>query len=104
MGAGVGVAVEAGIGVTVGVRVPFGKQICSKLSMGGCTPELLMAPRPKPQPSTMPLRICQADAPKQICGGFAGLSCPAGLTCVDDPSDSCDPAKGGADCSGICVK
>jgi hypothetical protein len=23
--------------------------------------------------------------------------------CVDDPSDSCDPATGGADCSGICV-
>lgn len=24
-------------------------------------------------------------------------------TCVDDPRDDCDPQKGGADCSGICV-
>src|SRR5688572_5121031 len=39
---------------------------------------------------------------RRICGGFAGLSCPSGQTCVDDPSDSCDPNAGGADCSGIC--
>ena len=38
-----------------------------------------------------------------FCGGIAGIACPAGQTCVDDPSDGCDPAQGGADCSGICV-
>lgn len=38
-----------------------------------------------------------------ICGGFAGLQCPAGETCVDDPDDGCDPMHGGADCSGRCV-
>ena len=37
------------------------------------------------------------------CGGFAGLLCPEGLICVDDPSDDCDPARGGADCIGVCV-
>jgi hypothetical protein len=37
------------------------------------------------------------------CGGFAGLRCPDGLVCIDDPSDSCDPTMGGADCAGICV-
>jgi hypothetical protein len=37
------------------------------------------------------------------CGGFAGTACPGGQDCVDDPSDSCDPANGGADCPGICV-
>jgi len=38
------------------------------------------------------------------CGGFAGLTCPAGYSsCIDDPTDSCNPASGGADCSGICV-
>jgi hypothetical protein len=37
------------------------------------------------------------------CGGIAGLRCPSGLTCEDDPNDSCDPRTGGADCSGICV-
>ncbi|MBA4142246.1 MAG: Kazal-type serine protease inhibitor domain protein [Nitrosospira sp.] len=42
--------------------------------------------------------------PKEMCGGIAGFPCPAGKTCVDDPSDDCDPARGGADCPGICVK
>ena len=36
------------------------------------------------------------------CGGFAGFPCPDGLICVDDPSDGCDPARGGADCIGVC--
>jgi hypothetical protein len=40
----------------------------------------------------------------QFCGGFGGIACPAGYTCVDDPSDTCDPRNGGADCGGICVK
>ena len=38
----------------------------------------------------------------QVCGGIANLPCPTGMRCVDDPNDSCDPAHGGADCSGIC--
>lgn len=38
------------------------------------------------------------------CGGFAGLPCPVGFTCVDDPRDDCSPCRGGADCSGICVE
>ena len=40
--------------------------------------------------------------PPVRCGGFPGLKCPGGGKCVDDPSDSCDPNKGDADCSGIC--
>ncbi len=36
------------------------------------------------------------------CGGFAGIACPAGQECVDDPSDGCDPAHGGHDCGGVC--
>ncbi|MEO6421998.1 MAG: Kazal-type serine protease inhibitor domain protein, partial [Candidatus Nitrotoga sp.] len=42
--------------------------------------------------------------PKHMCGGIAGFLCPEGMKCVDDPADNCDPAKGGADCAGICVK
>ncbi len=41
---------------------------------------------------------------KQFCGGIATIPCPTGKKCIDDPSDECDPTKGGADCSGICVK
>ncbi|MEQ1636567.1 MAG: hypothetical protein ABL903_07735 [Methylococcales bacterium] len=44
---------------------------------------------------------CAAPKP-QVCGGFAGIKCPDQQICIDDPSDNCDPAKGGADCSGIC--
>jgi hypothetical protein len=40
---------------------------------------------------------------RQFCGGIAGIAChDAGETCQDDPADGCDPAKGGADCGGIC--
>lgn len=38
-----------------------------------------------------------------FCGGFAGVRCEGGLTCVDDPRDDCDPEDGGYDCGGICV-
>ncbi len=38
-----------------------------------------------------------------FCGGIAGLACPDGMQCVDDPDDSCDPENGGADCGGICT-
>ncbi|KAM0271124.1 hypothetical protein ACHAQH_009191 [Verticillium albo-atrum] len=41
------------------------------------------------------------DAP--FCGGIAAFKCPKGLKCIDDPRDSCDPKKGGADCGGVCV-
>lgn len=37
------------------------------------------------------------------CGGIAGLTCPDDRTCIDDPSDNCDPACNGADCVGICL-
>ena len=36
------------------------------------------------------------------CGGIAGKACPGMGRCVDNPNDSCDPQKGGADCGGIC--
>ena len=39
---------------------------------------------------------------QQACGGIAGIRCPEGKTCVDDPSDDCNPKRGGADCPGIC--
>ncbi|MFO0666828.1 MAG: hypothetical protein U0174_22950 [Polyangiaceae bacterium] len=37
------------------------------------------------------------------CGGIRGLACANGAKCVDDPTDSCDPQNGGADCGGVCV-
>ncbi|MBZ4421482.1 hypothetical protein [Myxococcus sp. RHSTA-1-4] len=38
-----------------------------------------------------------------FCGGIAGITCPEGYSCVDDPRDDCDPKNSGADCSGICT-
>ncbi len=43
------------------------------------------------------------SAPKQMCGGIAGIPCPTGQTCIDNPNDNCNPTGGGADCPGICV-
>ena len=41
--------------------------------------------------------------PLTECGGFAGIPCPDGQTCVDFPLDECDPDNGGADCAGVCI-
>jgi hypothetical protein len=50
-----------------------------------------------------PVAVCVKNAPKRVtCGGFAGTACPGGGKCVDDPTDCCDPAAGGADCIGLC--
>ena len=49
-----------------------------------------------------PIASCVPDAPRLFCGGIAGIPCPGAGKCVDDPSDGCDPTKGGADCGGIC--
>jgi hypothetical protein len=49
-----------------------------------------------------PIAMCVKDVAEVRCGGIAGRPCPGGGTCADDPSDSCDPANGGADCGGIC--
>lgn len=48
-------------------------------------------------------RLTFVLAGKIPCAGKTGATCPKGYVCVDDPSDSCDPAKGGKDCGGICV-
>lgn len=39
---------------------------------------------------------------RSFCGGIAGIRCPDGGRCVDDPGDDCDPARGGRDCGGVC--
>ncbi len=44
----------------------------------------------------------EAASAGAFCGGIAAIPCPDGYTCVDDPSDGCDPRRGGADCGGIC--
>ncbi|KAH8710205.1 hypothetical protein GQ44DRAFT_437017 [Phaeosphaeriaceae sp. PMI808] len=47
------------------------------------------------------LGICVST---KMCGGFAGFSClERGQVCHDNPIDSCDPNKGGADCGGLCI-
>lgn len=45
---------------------------------------------------------CKSPAP-MACGGIAGIPCPDGMKCMDDPADDCDPEQGGADCAGICM-
>jgi len=46
---------------------------------------------------------CNPIAPSgPFCGGIAALECPGAGTCVGNPNDGCDPARGGADCGGLC--
>jgi hypothetical protein len=45
-----------------------------------------------------------ASPARKMCGGIAAFPCDEGYVCVDNPDDSCDPERGGADCGGICVK
>ena len=52
---------------------------------------------------TLP-RNRQVCALPGLCGGIAGFACADGYTCIDDPRDSCDIKKGGADCGGICIR
>jgi len=37
------------------------------------------------------------------CGGPTQKPCPYGMTCVDNPSDHCDPRDGNANCIGMCM-
>ena len=56
-------------------------------------------PPHRPGPRPPPLLPSKALA----CGGIAALRCPSSQVCKDDPNDSCDPARSGRNCSGICV-
>ncbi len=40
---------------------------------------------------------------RKPCGGLLPTACEANFTCIDNPTDQCDPANGGADCDGICA-
>ena len=63
-----------------------------------------IAPQPGTTITVTRVASCTDDPPPlQPCGGITGFPCPKGQFCVDDPRDECDPAKGGADCSGFCV-
>lgn len=55
-------------------------------------------------PPRLHLPILNCNYQGKFCGGLAGIKCPYGYTCKDNPNDNCDPDNGGADCGGICVK
>jgi hypothetical protein len=46
--------------------------------------------------------FCLLPDPDCFCGGFGDLGCEAGLECVDDPTDDCDPETQNYDCAGTC--
>ncbi len=71
------------------------------LVVAGTLFQVACSSAPEPYQEASAAMVEQAEG--EFCGGFAGIPCPEGLTCVDDPNDSCDPSEGGADCGGICV-
>ena len=80
-------------------------------------PTYLRTPRPTPVPTPLPTPVptplptpvptplpAPVPVPTPIfCGGIAGILCPDGLICIDNPNDYCDPMNGGADCGGLCI-
>jgi len=59
--------------------------------------------QPSPASPQDAAEVAQANEDGMFCGGIAGIPCPDGYTCVDNPFDDCNPKKGGADCGGVCV-
>jgi hypothetical protein len=67
-------------------------QVCCNESCGFCTePDGFCTEQ-----------FCGPAEESPTCGGFAGIACPGGASCVDDSADDCDPNSGGADCGGTC--
>jgi hypothetical protein len=85
------------INTIVSIGALSGVLVVSSLTLWGCQK------KPAEQDTQTPSGQ-GGETQKLQCGGFGGLQCPDGMTCVDDPSDSCDPMKGGADCMGSCIK
>ena len=80
-----------------------GTDLCAKLTCAVGSHCVVVAPPCAPGAGTCPLQAtCVLDAARVRCGGIAGVTCPGGGQCVDDPTDTCDPKTGGADCGGIC--
>jgi hypothetical protein len=66
-------------------------------------PERAPTRRKKRKPKRESAKRHGGDNARRLCGGIAGIACPSGFVCVDDPRDDCDPERGGADCGGVCV-
>jgi hypothetical protein len=75
------------------------------LLLVACGPKVPEAVPEAPPPAPPVDVVEETPAPPAVvrCGGVAGLRCPAGLQCVDEPDDSCVPGRG-ADCIGRCVE
>ncbi|MET0403149.1 MAG: hypothetical protein ABW123_12135 [Cystobacter sp.] len=48
--------------------------------------------------------VVEVEEGTPSCDGFWSNPCVKGLTCVDDPRDTCDHQNGGSDCPGLCVQ
>ncbi len=77
---------------------------------GGKAPPEVAEPAPAVEPAPAPIEPApvqvgppEGEQPAGMCGGIAGLKCPDGSACLDDPADACDPKAGGRDCAGKCV-
>lgn len=75
----------------------------SKIACRLCADGTAACPQTTCNAGVCGIRIDQCPE-EVVCGGIAGVACPKGYSCVDDATDSCDPADGGADCSGKCQK
>lgn len=71
---------------------------------GACVEVAVFARSPTGSCASYPSTCDVPDGYVECCGGFLGgcVASGADARCVDDPTDSCSPDTGGADCPGIC--
>ncbi|EON69816.1 hypothetical protein W97_09079 [Coniosporium apollinis CBS 100218] len=90
-------------GTTVAPTPSPSKVSCGTLQGIQCPPELICISDPDSGGCGLACDEPGICVEPTFCGGFGGLPCPAGMECVDDWRDDCDPLNGGADCGGVCI-
>jgi hypothetical protein len=98
---------DADCGTSACTTCPDGSQACSKFwcANGVCQGGTVGCPPAgcKSDSDCTGGKVCRTGQCYQPCGGIVARPCTAPNTmCVDDPTDNCDPTKGGADCPGLC--
>jgi hypothetical protein len=85
--------------------LPSTKQRCGGENAAGCPLNhicVYAAGGCVPGPGSTCSGTCEPQPPGAICGGQAGVPCPAGQTCALDSDSDCEPSETTV-CPGVCA-